>query len=470
MVHSQHEDTDVRRYLHGLRQTRDEGMALACGNNGWCVVREDGAVVGTGPFFQARGYPAAACASVCSANRVLLGPEVGVLMVATSGSHQLAVSEDGALYTWGYASPQGKLGHADAKNRLTPEQIPRDMLGGVPVLAAACGLGHTLVVTADGGVWTCGCNYFGQLGREAGTNDARFGRAMLGNDTGTRAAMPASGDFHNVVVAHDGDVWTWGLGEYGSLGQGSRANSTHAMRIPKAALGIGAAVLAAAAGYHAVVLGREGEVCVWGRGEDGQLGLGDRKNRSVPARMHVPDGTPMRIAACGYSHTMLVTPAGALWVCGDGGVPRDDTRNGLGAALPVQVPPQAFGGAALATVSAAHNKSMALTVHGLVHTWGLEHRAGMPLCTTPQACQEQRVGRWQNLRIESALAFAMGTQRRLGLCSCVQTLAGISEIVSQIIASAETTPGTPRASVAVGVHVLAGGPAHSQPLASDTLP
>ena len=36
----------MRRYLHGLRQTRDEGMALACGNNGWCVVREDMASAG----------------------------------------------------------------------------------------------------------------------------------------------------------------------------------------------------------------------------------------------------------------------------------------------------------------------------------------------------------------------------------------------------------------------------------------
>jgi len=55
-----------------------------------------------------------------------------------------------------------------------------------------------------------------------------------------------------------------------------------------------------------------------------RLGLGDTNNRLVPMRLgagEVFGGSLVRMAACGYFHTLVVTVAGSVWAwgAGDGG-------------------------------------------------------------------------------------------------------------------------------------------------------
>ena len=51
-------------------------------------------------------------------------------MAAAAGSqHSAAVTEDGALWTWGYGS-DGQLGHGDHQSRLVPTEVLGAGLGG----------------------------------------------------------------------------------------------------------------------------------------------------------------------------------------------------------------------------------------------------------------------------------------------------------------------------------------------------
>ena len=81
-------------------------------------------------------------------------------------------------------------------------------------MMAACGFTHTLVVTQDCGLWTCG----------GGFDDARsryivdrrlFERVGLVAFGGVRVVAAEAGISHSAAVTEDGALWTWGLGSDG---------------------------------------------------------------------------------------------------------------------------------------------------------------------------------------------------------------------------------------------------------------
>jgi len=77
-----------------------------------------------------------------------------VSMVAAGGSHACAVTEAGALFTWGLDGRFGSLGHGDESAQLTPRRV--EALRGCRIATAATGDYHTLAVGEDGSVYGFG--------------------------------------------------------------------------------------------------------------------------------------------------------------------------------------------------------------------------------------------------------------------------------------------------------------------------
>jgi len=66
---------------------------------------------------------------------------------------------------------------------------------------------------------------------------------------------------------------------------------------------------------HTVALTIEGELWVWGRGNHGQLGLGDEANRLAPTLVGAQaafGGSTVLTVACGDCHSLVVTKDGSL--------------------------------------------------------------------------------------------------------------------------------------------------------------
>ena len=81
----------------------------------------------------------------------------------------------------------------------------------------SCGGWHTMAVTAAGHAWTCGSNDHGQLG--VGDRTDRLGFTQVdARQLGGARIMAACGWYHSVVVSAEGGVWIFGAGQFGCLG------------------------------------------------------------------------------------------------------------------------------------------------------------------------------------------------------------------------------------------------------------
>eukprot|EP00966_Prymnesium_polylepis_P068218 1585429-Prymnesium_polylepis.1 len=248
--------------------------------------------------------------------RALVGeprnPTIQALIEKVASSMPNAVLRGGGMaYSWGRGE-FGALGHNDTKDKSMPKVL--DELRGVRLADAACGTGHTLVVSEAGDVWSWGWNSKGQCGLPQGT-EAVCVPTMLGSLLGRGVRAVACGAAHSLAVTQSGEVLTWGLGGSGQLGIGDHNTSP----IPRAVPGLATeAVQGVACGFgHSVVLTRGGGLFSWGWNRDGQLGVGDTQNRSSPCRLSGM-GVLFQHIACGGAHSAVVSTTGQLYTFGSG--------------------------------------------------------------------------------------------------------------------------------------------------------
>ena len=84
-----------------------------------------------------------------------------VVAVSAGGSHCIAITADGAIWSWGLGS-FGQLGHGDEQQKLLPKQV--EALAGRRVLAVSGGAAHSLALTADDAFFAWGKGEDGCLG------------------------------------------------------------------------------------------------------------------------------------------------------------------------------------------------------------------------------------------------------------------------------------------------------------------
>ena len=90
------------------------------------------------------------------------GPLTGkkVIQVACGDKHTVCVTEDGLVYSWG-SGKRGALGHNENNDNCGEPTLVEGITNAVKV---ACGTDHTLVLDANGKLWSFGENTYGQLG------------------------------------------------------------------------------------------------------------------------------------------------------------------------------------------------------------------------------------------------------------------------------------------------------------------
>eukprot|EP00210_Caulerpa_lentillifera_P001329 g1279.t1 len=180
--------------------------------------------------------------------------------------HACGISLDGKLYSWGLSN-KGQLGHEDEDSRELPESV--ECLKCDQVKNVACGCEHTVAVT-ETDVYTWGSNASGQLGHD----DHSISHSSIPRPIGTfhdkMVTQVVCGRSHTLAVTAQSQVFAWGANNYGQLGLGDKTDRS-APKIIEALWALPIKQLAAGE-FHSCVLTRSGYLFTWGLNNQGQLG------------------------------------------------------------------------------------------------------------------------------------------------------------------------------------------------------
>ncbi|MCO5546772.1 hypothetical protein L7F22_000208 [Adiantum nelumboides] len=185
--------------------------------------------------------------------------KVQISQIACGDYHTAAISSTGDVYTWGLGHT-GQLGHRALQSH-NREVLPRRVvsLEGVRVTHIACGGVHTCAVTESGALYTWGGGHAGQLGlgSEADTfscysNDvSAFARRVPVILVPNGVQHVTCGQCHTLAAMKDGRLLGWG---YNSCGQAATGKSSYAWYPTPIDWCVGDVRMLAAGGGHSAVL------------------------------------------------------------------------------------------------------------------------------------------------------------------------------------------------------------------------
>ncbi|XP_037504752.1 RCC1 and BTB domain-containing protein 1 isoform X2 [Rhipicephalus sanguineus] len=146
--------------------------------------------------------------------------------VSCGHGHQLALTVDGQLLSWGNGG-HGQLGHGGLECVQSPRLI--EPLAGVVLVGAAAGGWHSAALSDAGDLYLWGWNLNGQLATEPKQKPLSALPVLL--DMDVRAV--SLGSRHTAALSGNNSAWAWGSNAYGQLGPGAdgMAQSTKPVRL-----------------------------------------------------------------------------------------------------------------------------------------------------------------------------------------------------------------------------------------------
>ena len=96
----------------------------------------------------------------------------------------------------------------------------------------SCGMYHTVILKNDGSLWSCGWNEDGQLGTGldvSSSNKKSFTQVTTNTDN---VKQISCGNNHTFIVKNDGSIWSCGYNYYGQLGLGTSDSHDTFVQVP----------------------------------------------------------------------------------------------------------------------------------------------------------------------------------------------------------------------------------------------
>jgi len=122
----------------------------------------------------------------------------GVISVAGGDYHSMAVTSTGTVWAWGLNS-EGRLGVDPSSTPGGFSITPVAVTGLTGVVNVAAGGSHSVAATSDGSVWTWGLNDHGQLGNgSSGMGSYEFNPAAVSGLS--NIIKVAAGSSHTLAV------------------------------------------------------------------------------------------------------------------------------------------------------------------------------------------------------------------------------------------------------------------------------
>lgn len=301
--------------------------------------------------------------------------------LVSSERHSVVVLEDGEVWSWGF-NGQGQVGDGTTTDREAPVRVGEAEFE-YPIISMDAGRYHNIALDTAGQVWTWGGNYNGELGD--GTEIHRSAPTKIDASAFDAAEIKAVGAGRKFSIALDetGQLWTWGDGGYGQLGNGTSgfyAKSTVPVKVEYNGQQPGSVLQFSAGDRHILMLDDNGDVWSWGSNSSGQLGrvpIGDDMfSNRYPERMDLAflgqEEFSWVLADNAKEFSVGLDTAGRLWAWGE----NDDGQLGIGdretqySVFPLKVDLSAVHGADVKFVSLGGRYAFMIDSADRVWGWG----------------------------------------------------------------------------------------------------
>jgi len=304
---------------------------------------------------------------------------------AAGADHSLVIGSDGNLYAWGN-NTYGQLGDSSTTSSLTPVEV--GLPSGVTATAVAAGQALSLALCSDGNVYAWGYNGFGELGN--GTTAGSGKPVKVHMPSGVTATAVAAGAYTSFAIGSNGNVYAWGDGADGDLGNGVIGESDSVTPV-EVSLPSGVVATSIAAGaYFGMAMGSKGSVYAWGDNANGELGDGNSVNSATPVTVGLPSGVTAKSITAGGYHAMAVSHSGALYVWGYNDYGQLGTGNTTSRVNPGEI--SVASGVTVTSIAAGEYHSLAIGSDGYLYAWGYNGDGELGNGTTSNASTPSQVG------------------------------------------------------------------------------
>lgn len=273
-----------------------------------------------------------------STSGVLAGKTVTAV---SSGDSQTCAVASGQAFCWG-ANNYSQLGNGNTSNTTVPVAVSTSgALAGKTVTSISTGIGDACVIASDQ-AYCWGQDSNGQIGNGSlgGNATSPVAVSTSGVLSGKIVAGLSSGDYHNCVVA-GGQAYCWGYNYFGGLGTNSNAQALVPVAVNTAGVLAGKTVTSiSGGGYHTCAIAN-GQVYCWGYGGNGQLGNNAIDSTTSPVAVDITGilagKTVTSISSGGY-HTCAIA-GGQVYCWGQAGKGQTGSGTTTDILAPVQIAP-----------------------------------------------------------------------------------------------------------------------------------
>ncbi|KAI8051466.1 regulator of chromosome condensation 1/beta-lactamase-inhibitor protein II [Syncephalis plumigaleata] len=308
-----------------------------------------------------------------------------IASITGGGNHSLLVTTNNELHIAG-ARKAGQLGSPDSSVDSTVFASSAASQSGLPssVIVAAAGWEHSLLLSQQGQVWTCGTNRHGQCGlSHEPQSTTLLPHAIIGQDRSTSQEDTSTGNIIRVAaglrtslaLSSNGQIYGWGCNRYGQLGLPTSTRIVTAPTpIPLPSSMNGVQAIACGQRHTAMITNHGKSVYCIGNNRWHQLGTDDEtvQSNELQLRDILPSFDETTIIAdvgAGWSHTVIRLSNGQVWAWGRG------DRGQLGVALPAEIrsraePKQVDLPSAAIAIAIGSEHALALLDDHRCYVWG----------------------------------------------------------------------------------------------------
>lgn len=235
----------------------------------------------------------------------------GVNMIDTN-----VTIENGDVWIWAYrGSGQQGNGKMVVANTRKPARVETFPKLGLQIVQAAAGAYHIIVLDNKGDVWGWGQNGYWEAG--GGVCNQGYVLTPCRILTGKNVVQIGAGEYISIALTEEGEVYTWGHGDYGALGSNIKKAKVPVQKLNFNNLKITMIGAAYEGGY---AIDEKGNVWGWGDDEHDSFGITHPKQheyRWLPIQLPIKiSGSKIDYICGGDAFTEYLTSTGDVYGMG----------------------------------------------------------------------------------------------------------------------------------------------------------